>query len=240
MDITRYYFDKKFNIKLALTCDLHGTLPKEMLVSLSKENPSYILIAGDFFHKSNTYYHLHHNYFTDKQIKQLKLLNSISPVIMSRGNHESHLGYEELIRIIHSGITFLDNEYIKKDGIIFGGLSSGVTYDYENGAVKRYNKVDTSFIDKFSSLEGYKILLCHHPEYYEPYLKDRDIDLIVCGHAHGGQIRIFNQGIYSPGQGFLPKYTSGRHGNMIISRGLSNKTPVPRIFNDYELIYIYI
>lgn len=48
------------------------------------------------------------------------------------------------------------------------------------------------------------------------------IDLVLSGHAHGGQIRLFGQGLFAPGQGILPKYTSGVHENMIISKGLAN------------------
>jgi predicted MPP superfamily phosphohydrolase len=81
--------------------------------------------------------------------------------------------------------------------------------------------------------------LCHHPEYRDKYLKDRSIDLILSGHAHGGQIRLLGRGLYAPGQGIFPKYTSGIHANMIISRGLSNTAGfIPRLFNPREIVYI--
>ena len=87
---------------------------------------------------------------------------------------------------------------------------------------------------------GYKVLLSHHPEYYPEYIKDLDIDLILSGHAHGGQLRFFGRGLFAPGQGLLPKYTSGIHdGRMIVSRGLANNAPpIPRLFNSKELIFI--
>ena len=62
------------------------------------------------------------------------------------------------------------------------------------------------------------------------------MDLIVCGHAHGGQWRLFGRGIYAPGQGLFPRYTSGLHGGVcVISRGLSGCTRIPRIFNPPEI-----
>jgi predicted MPP superfamily phosphohydrolase len=65
------------------------------------------------------------------------------------------------------------------------------------------------------------------------------MDLIVCGHAHGGQWRLFGRGVYAPGQGLFPKYTSGvLDGVCVISRGLGNHTRVPRIFNPPELVLI--
>jgi predicted MPP superfamily phosphohydrolase len=74
-------------------------------------------------------------------------------------------------------------------------------------------------------------------------LCDRKIDLVLSGHAHGGQWRFLGQGILSPGQGLFPKYTSGvhegRYGRMIISRGLSNPyKAVPRFGNPCELVYV--
>ena len=95
------------------------------------------------------------------------------------------------------------------------------------------------WLDGFECQPGYRLLLSHHPEYWHRYLRSRQIDLILSGHAHGGQIRLFGQGLFSPGQGLLPKYSSGIHGNMIISRGLSNTGGVvPRLFNPTETVYI--
>ena len=70
----------------------------------------------------------------------------------------------------------------------------------------------------------------------------RNIDLTLCGHAHGGQIQIFGRGLYAPGQGLFPKLTHGLHdgGKMLISRGMTNgaKPRVPRINNPCELIIL--
>ncbi len=98
---------------------------------------------------------------------------------------------------------------------------------------------ETAWLQDFAAQDGYKILLCHHPEYRDRYLKDLPIDLVLSGHAHGGQIRIAGQGLFAPGQGFFPYYTSGVHGNMVISRGLSNTASfIPRLGNPTEVIYL--
>ena len=99
---------------------------------------------------------------------------------------------------------------------------------------------NVTFLNKFESKRGFKILICHHPEYYDKYLAGRRFDLILSGHAHGGQIRIGNQGLYAPGQGIFPKYTNGIvDGKMLISRGLSNTKPwIPRLFNKTELVFV--
>ena len=98
---------------------------------------------------------------------------------------------------------------------------------------------DLNWLKDFERQDGFKLLLCHHPEYRDRYLKGRKIDLILAGHAHGGQIRILDQGLFAPGQGLLPRYTSGVHGNMVISRGLSNTASfIPRLGNPPEIVYL--
>jgi predicted MPP superfamily phosphohydrolase len=105
---------------------------------------------------------------------------------------------------------------------------------------------DSKWLNDFEQADGYKILLSHHPEYWilrEPMLRDRKIDLVLSGHAHGGQWHFWGRGIYSPGQGLLPKYTSGIHqgpyGSMIVSRGLSNPyRTIPRLGNPCEAVYV--
>ncbi|MBQ9157217.1 MAG: metallophosphoesterase [Eubacterium sp.] len=110
---------------------------------------------------------------------------------------------------------------------------------YRKSSVIIDKKPDVTWLDRFCAEPAYKILLCHHPEYYPSYLRERDIDLILSGHAHGGQIRIFGQGLFAPGQGLLPKLTSGVIDHrLVISRGLANNTIVPRLFNPEEIVYI--
>ena len=156
------------------------------------------------------------------------------------------------------------------DRILIGGLTSGLVVGYrrfrdnynrnkapEDREIYPKRKVtrevnnyppDSSWLEDFERQEGYKILLSHHPEYWclrEPMLRNRKIDLVISGHAHGGQWNVKGRGIYSPGQGFLPKYTSGvhdgPHGKMIISRGIHNPyRRLPRWGNPCEVIYIQI
>jgi predicted MPP superfamily phosphohydrolase len=116
-------------------------------------------------------------------------------------------------------------------GIRIGGLSSTAS------------KVpDEEFLNRFEKEDGFRLLMCHHPEMYRDYVKERDIDFTICGHAHGGQIQLFGRGLYAPGQGFFPLLTSGVHdgGKMMISRGMTNgaKPRIPRINNPCELIIL--
>jgi len=88
----------------------------------------------------------------------------------------------------------------------------------------------------------YSILLSHRPERVEAY-HSSGFDLVVAGHAHGGQVRIpgILNGLYAPNQGFYPKYADGRYALgetlMIVGRGLS-RSGLPRVFNPPELVII--
>ena len=85
--------------------------------------------------------------------------------------------------------------------------------------------------------EAFVILLAHTPDYAER--SQSRADLVLSGHAHGGQWRIGSQGIFAPSQGLFPRLTDGVHdGRLVISRGLSNRAPVPRLNNPPEIVYV--
>lgn len=93
---------------------------------------------------------------------------------------------------------------------------------------------------------NYSILLAHRPELINTYLH-YDFDLILSGHAHGGQWRLpgIINGLFAPNQGFFPRYAGGQYkfdnSSMIVSRGLAREsTRIPRIFNRPELVMIEI
>lgn len=196
---------------------------------------------------------------------------TIAPTFLAYGNHEWMLNEADFERIKAAGATILHNSFVQFKNLAIGGLSSPDVTNYwvfqkewrtmhpedTRGNLRRsyyYWKtheerktVDSAWLGEFKAQAGYKILICHHPEYWslkEPRLCEHPIDLVLSGHAHGGQIRIGNQGLYASGQGWLPKFTGGihhgRYGDIIISRGLSNTVPAPRLFNPTELVYVDI
>lgn len=121
---------------------------------------------------------------------------------------------------------------------MIGGLSSATVYANKR---KKILPPDLDFLREYENKSGFKLLLCHHPEYYPKYIKDTNIDLIVSGHAHGGQIRIGNIGLFAPDQGIFPKYTSGLYDNrLLVSRGVSGTEITPRINNRPEVMILML
>lgn len=136
----------------------------------------------------------------------------------------------------------LDNTWMRLDGnIIIGGMTSPFVTEWRDThqTVLNYALPVTTWLDEFEEQDGFKILFDHHPENHERATKDRNIDLILSGHAHGGKIRIFNQGRYASHQGFFPKYTACVYDDrFVVSRGLSNISKIPRLWNPTEFVYI--
>ena len=232
---------------IAIVSDLHAQEPDAVIDSLKKKRPDYILMPGDIFEFSN-------RIKDSRNENGFRLLNEaakIAPTFYSIGNHENggtgswkpgwdkkrgkkrELLNEDIVRIKKSGAVFLDDGFVLRDGIAFGGLTSGLSSDE--------HKPNLDWLDDFCSVDGTKILLCHHPEYYKKYLKDKKIDLIVSGHAHGGQWRLGRLAAFAPGQGIFPKYTKGIYDKrLVVSTGLKKSGRIPRIFNKPEIVYIMI
>lgn len=235
---TWYELGKRYGITLAVLADIHARRVEETLSLVEQNKPDIILIPGDLVDGAAIEKCKEHSNFIEEAITNLNRIAQIAPTYYSIGNHEKQLTEAEIKELHGSKAVVVDNRYVNVSADLYiGGLSSGRNYHDK----KASQKPDISFIAEFEKVSGFKILLSHHPEYYEPFLKDKGIDLIISGHAHGGQVRIGNQGLYSPGQGLFPKYTSGIHdGKLIVSRGIAGTELFPRINNKSETVYIFL
>jgi predicted MPP superfamily phosphohydrolase len=95
-----------------------------------------------------------------------------------------------------------------------------------------------------AQLDAYRILLSHAPERFDSYV-EAGFDLVLAGHAHGGQFRLpLLGGLYAPGQGVFPKYDSGIFAigrtDMVVSRGIGNSVIPVRFANRPEVILIVL
>ena len=254
MRVTRYHLTTarpNINFTCAVVADLHDHPYDRILKTLKAEKPEMILIPGDLTEQLDTAP-------ADVPHPGLDLLSecaALAPTFYSLGNHEIGGCHKNIRRakrmkqenkvaytipprwrreICHTGATLVYQDYTVWHGLVIGGLGSGLL---NPGWVP-----DLAWLDEYTKVPGYKLLLCHHPEYFNRYLRPYDIDLIVSGHAHGGQWRIFGRGVYAPDQSLFPKYTSGVHEErLVISRGVVNTVrPIPRFFNPCELVMITV
>lgn len=226
LSVSEYTFftNENVNVNFAFVSDLHNCENEPILNKISSLNVDAVLVGGDF---------IHNNFICEKGFEFLKSASKIAPVFCSLGNHEMRYIGDLRKRILNTGATLLDNDFVIFKGVNIGGLTSGSFY------LKNGHHPNTDFLIRFSQLKGFKLLLSHHPEYYPKYIRDLPVDLTLSGHAHGGQWRLFGRGAYAPGQGILPKYTGGVYDNRLaVSRGLGNVYIVPKINNPPEFCII--
>lgn len=160
------------------------------------------------------------------------------------GNHDVWSeGVDEFIQELEGTypITFLENESVRieKDGetITLSGISDPNTWD--DAEAMEYVAAADKQIKKG---EAYHILMFHRANMLD-YFNDKEYDLVLSGHMHGGQVRLpFVGGLKSPHGDWFPKYSGGRYDaadkTYIVSRGIGNAVRVPRLFNRPELVVI--
>lgn len=225
------------SLRIGLVTDLHSCPHQKLVERLRAESPDLILLAGDIMEDADLADVWASGYAF------LRACTEIAPTYYALGNHETvgaslkelqggfDLPEQTRTRIEETGVVLLHNQSTLWNGIRICGLTSGLS--------KTENRPNEAALAEFAAFPEFRILLCHHPEYYEPYIRKTNIELTVSGHAHGGQWRFFGRGVYAPGQGIFPKYTAGVIDNrFVISRGAGDQTRVPRIANPRELVII--
>lgn len=230
--------------KIAQISDLHnsefGQDNSRIIKILKEEQPDIIVITGDLIDSNNT--------DLDIAISFIKQAVKIAPCYYVTGNHEAWIGkiYEELEEgLLNEDVTVLHDEMITllkdKESIQLIGLDDP---DFTGGASYLQESMLDTKLQDMNLKDGFKLLLSHRPEFYNVYVSHK-IDLVLSGHAHGGQFRIpFIGGIVAPNQGFFPKYDAGEYheGNttMIVSRGIGNSIIPVRINNRPEVVIVQL
>lgn len=216
-------------LRIALVADLHNGRVENLEELLSEAKPDMVAIVGDLYEGPPR----RERFSFENVHRVLELCAKTAPTFYAPGNHDRTLHPEVEAWLNQYHIPYLADRSIRFGEVWIGGLCSA------------YYKEDPTpnleFALEFAEKEGYKILLCHHPEYYRRYLKDTGIDLILSGHNHGGQWAFRGKGLYVPGQGLFPPHTSGvADGRLVVSRGIYNNVAVPRIGTPTELVVVDI
>ena len=234
-------------LRIAFITDLHscsygGSEMTDLIEKVGAQNPDVVLLGGDIFDSRRMP--------DDNAITALKALGAKYPCYFVSGNHEvrhEKLDYYKEI-VASCGVTVLDGFNTK----IAISAVSGTPDIYGFDDTTAYKNLDEQLAhikqttENFHFEESFNVLLIHRPENFEHYV-DLGFDLVLAGHAHGGQWRIPGvlNGLYVPDQGLFPEYAGGLYEKdgttMIVSRGLAKEsTYIPRIFNRPELVIIDI
>lgn len=215
--------------------DLHNTVfgrnHRTLIDRITELVPDMVVITGDIVDANHT--------DIDAAIDLVDQLAGLCPVYYVTGNHEYWLDEGDRRRLFgemeQAGAVLLFNEAVTVN--VSGGTFDLIGLDDKSladGTLK-------ALLSECDS-ETLNIVLAHEPQYIEKYAVE-DADLILCGHAHGGQFILPLIGpVVAPDQGFFPQYTSGAYRlddtTMFVSRGLGNSIIPVRLFNDPEVVCI--
>lgn len=236
------------SVNLVIISDLHdnqiGKNNKKLVDKINSLNPGLILVVGDVVNSDSK----------NSQVvtKLMKQLCKNYKVFYSLGNSDIDYisaGTSDLVKDLENiGVIVLDNEYedvsINDSVIRIGGM-----YDYafglKNNKISDIKQKSTyDFLCDFENTSNYKIMMAHRPDsfIFNNATKDWDIDLVVSGHTHGGQVVLpFVGGLYAAEQGWIPKYDKGLfdfdNTKILITSGLgSGKEILPRFNNIPQVV----
>lgn len=213
--------------------DLHnakfGKNNQKLVDRIRECAPDMIVLTGDLVDSNHTN--------VDRAVQFVDEIVKICPVYYVTGNHEYWLDtseYENLMDgVASAGVIILDNQVVEIS-----------RWDAKFRLVGLDDKslADGTLEALLSDEKELTVVLAHEPQYFARYA-GTGVDLVLSGHAHGGQFRLpFVGGIVAPDQGFLPEYTAGEYymngTEMIVSRGLGNSVIPVRLFNYPEIVCV--
>ena len=229
--------------RIAHVSDLHnaemGKDNEKLLSMLRNADPDMIAITGDLIDSRHTDIEVALQFIRDAV--------KIAPCYYVTGNHEARVDeYGELKTGMEAaGVTVLEDAQteisLEDETITLIGINDpSYQTDYLFGDAQTV--VNSKLAELHTDSDGYTILLSHRPELFATYA-DHDMDLVLSGHAHGGQFRLpFIGGLVAPNQGLFPEYDAGIYTegntNMLVSRGVGNSILPFRINNRPEVILI--
>ena len=229
--------------RIAHVSDLHNTEMgkdnEKLLAILRDADPDMIAITGDLIDSRDTDIEI--------ALQFVREAVKIAPCYYVTGNHEARANeYDELKSGMEAaGVIVLEDARTEislegKTITLIGVNDPSYQTDYLFGDSETV--MDTKLEELHTEDDVFTILLSHRPELFDIYA-DHGMDLILSGHAHGGQFRLpFIGGLVAPNQGLFPEYDAGIYTegntNMLVSRGVGNSILPFRINNRPEVILI--
>ncbi len=213
--------------------DLHnakfGKNNKRLIDKVRECDPDMIVLTGDLVDSNHTN--------VNRAVQFVNEIVKICPVYYVTGNHEYWLEtseYDELMTgLTGAGVVILDDQAVE--------ISRGDA-KFRLVGLDDKSLADGTLGTLLNDESEFTVVLAHEPQYLARYAST-GVDLVLSGHAHGGQFRLpFVGGIVAPDQGFLPEYTAGEYymngTEMIVSRGLGNSVIPVRLFNYPEIVCV--
>ena len=228
-------------VRLAVVTDFHSSDNADDVVAMVAScAPDAVLLVGDLFDDDTQ------NRPTERTLSLMRQLSAQYPCYYVSGNHEAWTGEMDALyqQTEEAGVTVLRRSSgvltVRGQRIALCGIPDPYEMVF-SGAPDTEEQLRQALEDVDSA--DFTVLLAHRPELLAKYAQF-PLDLVVSGHAHGGQVRIPGvlNGLYAPNQGWFPKLAGGAYTQdgttLIVSRGLAVRTRLPRIFNRPEVVLV--
>lgn len=228
-------------VRLAVVTDFHSSDNADDVVAMVTScAPDAVLMVGDMFDDDTA------NRPTERTLSLMRQLSAQYPCYYVSGNHEAWTGEMDALyqQTEEAGVTVLRMSSgvltVRGQRIALCGIPDPYEMVY-SGAPDTEEQIRQAMENVDSA--DFTVLLAHRPELLAKYAQF-PLDLVVSGHAHGGQVRIPGvlNGLYAPNQGWFPKLAGGAYTQdgttLIVSRGLAVRTRLPRIFNRPEVVLV--
>lgn len=228
-------------VRLAVVTDFHSSDNADDVVAMVAScAPDAVLLVGDLFDDDTA------NRPTERTLSLMRQLSAQYPCYYVSGNHEAWTGEMDALyqQTEEAGVTVLRMSSgvltVRGQRIALCGIPDPYEMVF-SGAPDTEEQLRQALEDVDSA--DFTVLLAHRPELLAKYAQF-PLDLVVSGHAHGGQVRIPGvlNGLYAPNQGWFPKLAGGAYTQdgttLIVSRGLAVRTRLPRIFNRPEVVLV--
>jgi len=258
--IARYTIDdidnKDFTgLRIVVLADMHNCWFDEdnssIIRDIKEYKPDIIVIAGDMIVCSEN--HINNNIKTAEFVNRLAL---VAPVYYGYGNHEMGVSAQykgvgdnwiNYTSILSDKVHLLNNEKITFE--IKGQLFSIYGLNIRGKHYTRF-KVPPLYVQDIETYIGrvdknsYNILIAHHPDYFESYVK-WGANLVLSGHNHGGLVRLpLIGGLLSPRLHIMPRFTYGIYKKndtkMLLTNGLGAHSLKIRVNNIPEIVFLNI
>lgn len=228
-------------VRLAVVTDFHSSdNADDVAAMVASCAPDAVLLVGDLFDDDTQ------NRPTERTLSLMRQLSALYPCYYVSGNHEAWTGEMDALyqQTEEAGVTVLRMSSgvltVRGQRIALCGIPDPYEMVF-SGAPDTEEQLRQALEDVDSA--DFTVLLAHRPELLAKYAQF-PFDLVVSGHAHGGQVRIPGvlNGLYAPNQGWFPKLAGGAYTQdgttLIVSRGLAVRTRLPRIFNRPEVVLV--
>lgn len=225
-------------VKIAQISDVHSAdLEGPLRAALAAAAPDLIVMTGDLVNREDR--------DLSRVLSLARMAAETAPAFFAPGNHEGDNPCWPELRdgLEEAGVQVLEDRAVLRN---FRGEAVNLMglWDVTHDPLGRAH-AQAALPERVRALrrEGaLNVLLSHRPSLLEEYGAG-GADVVFCGHAHGGQVRLPLAGpVFAPDEGLFPKHTAGVYQagetRMVVSRGLGNGTPYPRLWNGPELVVV--